>query len=299
MQLTIGIPFYNGEDTLADAIRSVFAQTYQDWELILMDDGSSDGSLDIAMAVKDERVRVISDGRNKKLQVRLNQIVDEAKYELIARLDADDMMAPTKLERQLSFVDDPQAQIVCTGACIIDKDDQPTGRTHAMQFREYKPVDFFRSRTIVHPSLIARTQWFRENRYDPEALRAEDAELWCRAYCEGRLKVEMIRHIYEPLLYYRALGSLNKKNYRASYRLWKELIKKYGLRTLGYWGFAREYARKTLRYNLVKASISLGCNDFVARNRFALVEPDKMNGFMQQAQNEIQQIKATKVPGLD
>ncbi len=74
MQVSIGIPFYNNEQTLVDTIRSVFAQTYQGWELILVDDGSSDRSLEIARSVDDERVRVITDGQNKKLPARLNQI---------------------------------------------------------------------------------------------------------------------------------------------------------------------------------------------------------------------------------
>jgi len=64
MSITIGMPFYNAEKYLADAIRSVFAQTYQDWELILMDDGSTDQSLEIAKSVDDPRVRVFSDGKN-------------------------------------------------------------------------------------------------------------------------------------------------------------------------------------------------------------------------------------------
>jgi glycosyltransferase involved in cell wall biosynthesis len=72
--MTIGIPFYNAEAYLGDAIRSIFAQTYHDWELILVDDGSTDRSLEIARAVRDPRVRVISDGQNRRLPYRLNQI---------------------------------------------------------------------------------------------------------------------------------------------------------------------------------------------------------------------------------
>ena len=67
MKVSIAIPFYNAEKYLRDSIRSVFAQTHQDWELILMDDGSTDGSLAIAKSIKDPRVSVYSDGQNKKL----------------------------------------------------------------------------------------------------------------------------------------------------------------------------------------------------------------------------------------
>ena len=91
MAITIGIPFYNAEAYLADAIRSVFAQTYEDWELILIDDGSTDNSLAIARSVDDPRVRVYSDGKNKKLASRLNELTQLATYEFIARMDADDV----------------------------------------------------------------------------------------------------------------------------------------------------------------------------------------------------------------
>ena len=101
MPITIGIPFYNAEVYLADAIRSIFAQTYQEWELILVDDGSTDSSLEIARSVKDSRVRVIADGVNRRLPYRLNQITAEAKYDLIGRMDADDIISPVRFEKQL------------------------------------------------------------------------------------------------------------------------------------------------------------------------------------------------------
>src|SRR3990172_8588478 len=92
--LTIGISFYNAERTLGDAIRSVFAQNICEWELILIDDGSKDRSLNIAKAIVDPRVRVISDGKRMTLAPRLNQIAALAKAPLLARMDADDFMHP-------------------------------------------------------------------------------------------------------------------------------------------------------------------------------------------------------------
>ena len=104
--ISIGIPFYNAEAYLEDAIKSVLAQTFQEWELILVDDGSSDGSLDIAKKYEqlDSRIRVISDGLNKKLPTRLNEIIKEAKFNLIARMDADDLMDIERLEKQYAFL---------------------------------------------------------------------------------------------------------------------------------------------------------------------------------------------------
>ena len=98
--LTIGLPFYNNEKTLADAIKSVLVQSYTDWELILTDDGSTDTSLSIAneFAKNDKRIIVISDSINKGLSYRLNQIADMTTTRYLARMDADDMMMPRKLK---------------------------------------------------------------------------------------------------------------------------------------------------------------------------------------------------------
>ena len=74
VSVTIGIPFYNARRTLADSVRSVFAQTHADWELLLVDDGSTDGSLDIARSITEARVRSVSDGVHRGLVYRLNQI---------------------------------------------------------------------------------------------------------------------------------------------------------------------------------------------------------------------------------
>ena len=90
--LTVGIPFHNNEKTLLDAIRSIFSQTFQDWELILVDDGSTDDSLKLALSVEDPRVRVLpSDDQNRLLAARLNEITQAARGEFIARMDADDL----------------------------------------------------------------------------------------------------------------------------------------------------------------------------------------------------------------
>jgi len=101
--VSVGIPFLNPGPYLDLAVRSVFAQTYPNWELILVDDGSTDGSYERATAIQDPRVRVLRDGQNKGLPARLNEIVRLAKGELVARMDADDAMHPLRLAKQVGF----------------------------------------------------------------------------------------------------------------------------------------------------------------------------------------------------
>src|SRR5690349_10645893 len=103
--VTVGIPFFNNASSLSDALRSIFAQTFTDWELILADDGSTDESLSIARSVRDPRVMVMSDGGNRGLVFRLNQITSAARGKYIARMDADDLSHPARLQRQVSLLE--------------------------------------------------------------------------------------------------------------------------------------------------------------------------------------------------
>jgi len=128
MRVTIGIPFYNAEQTLADAVRSVFKQTIRDWELLLVDDGSTDGSLAIAQAVQDSRVHVYSDGRRRGLANRLNEITELAGGEYLARMDADDLMHPERLARQMDALLKPApADLVASAVYVLDEQGDPAG----------------------------------------------------------------------------------------------------------------------------------------------------------------------------
>src|SRR5690606_22420882 len=118
----------NPGTAFVDAIRSVFVQTHSNWELILIDDGSTDQSLDLALKIRDSRVRVISDGKHKGLPTRLNEITASASGEYIARMDADDVMHPERLEKQVKFLlSHPSCDVVGTGVFFIDKNGTPVG----------------------------------------------------------------------------------------------------------------------------------------------------------------------------
>lgn len=206
--ISIGIPFYNAQEYLEDAICSVLAQTYKDWELILVDDGSSDDSLSIAnmYATKDPRIRVISDGRNKKLPYRLNQLIEESTGDLIARMDADDIMHPERLEKQLSFLEtNKRYELVSTGLVSIDNDNIVKGYRRVESLHD----NFSNIKTsypIVHPTVMARRSWFDRNKYSEKYPRAEDFELWTRAISNSDFKMAVLPDL---LLYYREEGNLS------------------------------------------------------------------------------------------
>ncbi|MBA7493329.1 hypothetical protein ES702_03887 [subsurface metagenome] len=183
--VSVGIPFLNCEDSLLDSVRSIFAQTYTNWELILVDDGSTDSSPDIARSIDDPRVRFLPpDGRNRRLPARLNQITQTARGEFIARMDADDLCHQERFAKQVQFLrTHPKVDIVGTSSCSLDKQGRPAkklvvGETHEEIFK-----GLFKGGgvSIIHPSIIGKARWFRRWPYDENNIRCEDYELWVRS----------------------------------------------------------------------------------------------------------------------
>ena len=223
--ITIGIPFFNAEEYLEDAICSVLAQTYEHWELILIDDGSSDNSLAIAnmYATKDPRIRVISDGQNKKLPYRLNQIIHEARYDFIARMDADDLMSNDRLEKQIEVLKrNKYIDLVTTSYLTIGKENELTGISLVPNIQMNAKMILSGSANLVHASLLARKSWYKRNLYNEKNLLAEDFELWLVAAKRNDLKYSILE---EPLYWYRVIENVNIKKLLQAYNSQIEVIK--------------------------------------------------------------------------
>jgi len=287
--VTIGIPFYNAEKYLADAIRAVFAQTHQNWELILIDDGSTDTSLEIAKSVKDKRVRVYSDGKNKKLATRLNEIVQLAKYNLVARMDADDLMSPTRLEKQLEILDlYPEIDLVTTGLFSITNDLKLIGaRWHPSTSITFNELLFKKGCGVVHAAILARKSWFIRNPYDIDLEIAQDYDLWLKSSFKNDFPIYLIQ---EPLYYYREEGSTTAKKMLRAYENERVMYRKYA-KGKSVFLILKSYL-KSIVIKFLK-----GTNQFeivVKRRSDQLLERDILNSF----KNELKQIKYTNVKGL-
>ena len=225
--ISIGIPFYNAEAYLEDAIKSVLAQTFQEWELILVDDGSSDGSLDIAKKYEqlDSRVLVISDGLNKKLPTRLNEIIKEAKFDFIARMDADDLMDVERLEKQYAFLSaNPEYDLVTTGMYSIDQSNEVLGK-RLPENRIMQANEILGGLTnLLHASMLAKKEWCLRNPYREDNALAEDYELWLSAAIKNDLKYNVLQ---EPLYYYREVENVKKEKMIKGYNTQIEVINRY------------------------------------------------------------------------
>jgi glycosyltransferase involved in cell wall biosynthesis len=185
--ITIGLPLFNADRTLGEAIRSIRSQTYGHWELLIIDDGSSDRSPEVAIEAQanDSRIRFSRDDRHIGLPGRLNQALGLARGELFARMDADDIAYPRRFERQVRFLRaHPDVDVVGSQMMIFGSDGTAKGvrrcrSTHAEICAH--PQWGFR---VFHPTWTGRTSWFA--RYGYRAGYAEDQDLLLRAYRESR-----------------------------------------------------------------------------------------------------------------
>lgn len=219
MKISIGIPFYNPGNYFKDAIHSVLMQTYRDFELILLDDGSSDNSLTIAKSFDDERIRIISDGKNKGLPARLNQLITLSEGEYILRMDADDLIASRKVAQQVAYLDEhPNINIVSTGICSLTNDYKVMGYREPTQKNNVKltPSETIFGRSdIAHATIMARKSWYLRNKYNEQAKLMEDYQLWIEASIKEDLSVG---YISDPLYFYREESSVSSQKAIIAYK---------------------------------------------------------------------------------
>lgn len=253
--VTIAIPVYNGEAYLRDAIRSVINQTFTEWVLYLIDDGCTDNSLTIMREAeaKDSRIKVLSDGVNRGLIARLNESVAITKTKYYARMDADDIMYVTRLEEQVQLLESrPEIDVVGTSIMTIDNRNRIIGSDLHQGVVE----------RFIHPSIMGRSEWFKNNPYTDWAVRAEDYELWCRTAAHSNFWA-----IGKPLLFYREFGVASYKKTMATLRTILRIAARYKSyhRTL-WWATKLSLLTiaKMCAYTLCAA---VGSNDFIVRHR--------------------------------
>lgn len=180
--VTVLIPAHNAGAFLREAVDSILAQTFTDFECLVIDDGSTDGAVEALRAIPDPRLRIERNPRNLGLIATLNRGLELARAPLLARMDADDVALPQRLERQVGRMScRPRLSLIGTWAQFIDE----TGKSHGIC---RKPVDhgsilkeILHGNTFIHPSVMMRTEVARQlGGYPSEATHAEDYGLWLR-----------------------------------------------------------------------------------------------------------------------
>jgi glycosyltransferase involved in cell wall biosynthesis len=185
--VSIGMPVYNCGRMLDAAVRSILNQTFSEWELLLVDDGSTDETLSVARGYKDPRIRVLSDGSHQGLVARLNQAVGLSRGKYFARMDGDDVSYPERLALQVEYLEGHSEIDLLGGGILVFGSGGGVLGTHANPSSHEdicrRPWAGF---YLAHPTWMGRREWFLKNRYRTEAVRCEDQDLLLRTYEKSR-----------------------------------------------------------------------------------------------------------------
>lgn len=206
MEITVLMSVYNSDQYLAKSINSVLAQTYKEFEFIIIDDGSTDQSIEICkgFAEGDSRILFIENGKNLGLPKSLNKGIKLAKGNYIARQDADDYSAPNRLELQLKYAkENPKADLIGSDCYVVDLNDDVVYQDISFSACTNHRDSLLKHRAIFpHGSaFIKKEKLLQVGLYDTRFYYVQDGELWLRMISENA-----VIHVIEALLYYYRVG---------------------------------------------------------------------------------------------
>lgn len=182
--VTVAMPVYNAGPYLREAVLSIISQTYTHWQLLIVDDGSTDKALDSIKDIRDDRIRIFRDGENKGLATRLNEAIYLAEGEYFARMDQDDISYPARFEKQVAALsDDAALDLACVRAVTISEDGIIVGYLPYQLTHAGITASPWRGFHMPHPTWMGKTAWFKRHLYSADRpYFCEDQELLLRTY---------------------------------------------------------------------------------------------------------------------
>jgi glycosyltransferase involved in cell wall biosynthesis len=183
--ISVAMPVYNAGLFLRPAVLSILSQTYRNWELLIIDDGSTDNCLSSIADIHDSRITLMQDGLNKGLAARLNQAIEMAHGRFLARMDQDDISYPERFERQVDFLQrNCDVDLLAVRVLAISPEGEPIGYLPFCKSHDEivsKPWNGF---YLAHPTWMGRVEWFRK--YGYATYHCEDQGLILRSYETSR-----------------------------------------------------------------------------------------------------------------
>jgi glycosyltransferase involved in cell wall biosynthesis len=178
--VSVLLPCFNSEPFIGEAIESILNQTYSNFELIILDDGSTDNTKSIIQVFKDSRIKLLCEIENKGIVYQLNKGIEHARGEYIARMDADDISFPERFQKQVDFLEDSinfKIDVLGTDAFSIGSSNKPIIHENYLP----KQISFMLNFKcpILHPTVMMRKSLFSNGlRYSGDFKYAEDYALW-------------------------------------------------------------------------------------------------------------------------
>ncbi len=181
------LPVYNGAITLSIAIQSILNQSYQHWELIILDDASQDNSVEVINQFNDKRIRLVLGERNIGLSARLNIAINMANGKYMARMDQDDLSYTDRIKKQVEHLEkNPEVDLLATGLAVFRGNGQILGRLPVKKSHEEICRHPWRGFYLPHPTWMGRIEWFRKYQYKSFANGSEDQHLLFRAFNDSQ-----------------------------------------------------------------------------------------------------------------
>lgn len=197
MKITVIMGIYNCETTLAEAIDALLEQTIPDWQLIMCDDGSVDGTFKVAegYAKAHSNISLIKNDKNQGLAATLNHCLEFVNTQFTARMDGDDVCSPDRFEKQLNFLNENPDYVLVSTAMNLFNENGVFGKVNP----KFKPtkIDFIYGTPHCHAPMMMHTSVLREiGGYDSSLKRAQDYDLWSKLYQAGYLGVNLKEPLY-------------------------------------------------------------------------------------------------------
>lgn len=206
--ISVLMPLYNAERYLKAAIESILQQTYHNFELLLINDGSNDESEKIIKSFQDKRIVYIKNENNLGLIASLNKGIKIAKGNYLARMDADDIAIKERFEKQINeFVANPQTVVVGTNYFLLNKNKKSYKKYNSES--DYLKANLLFSTCFCHPTVMINRLLLSELSYDSRFKHAEDYHLWTQLVGKGRFT-----NLQVGLLIYRHNSNQVSNTYR-------------------------------------------------------------------------------------
>ena len=227
--ISVIMGFYNSETTLSRAIDSIIAQTYDNWELIMCDDGSTDSSYQIAESYKNrfpEKIKLLRNEKNMHLAHALNRCIEVAQGEYIARMDADDESLPERFEKQVFYLEANPEYILCGTSIIcvnemIDRKIASKVRLIPDKYTLYKHTPFNHATILCRCSMFEKLSGYTESK---TTVRCEDKELWYRFFAADLKGYNLQESLYKVYL---NEGSIYRRTIRSRWNIFLTNIRGY------------------------------------------------------------------------
>lgn len=227
--VSIVMPAYNCEKYVVEAINSVLAQTYKNWELLVLDDGSKDNTLQIIeeFSQKDSRIKALPNGKNMGVSATRNRGVELASGDWIAFLDSDDMWEPVKLEVQFEIVEKKAAEFLFTGSSYINEEGEPfKGILQVPEKLTYKKL---RNQNVIScSSVLVKKKYFENIKMEKDDMH-EDYAVWLRILKKGGEAYG----VNEPLLIYRISKNSKSGNKIKTVKMTYKVFRFVGINPIG------------------------------------------------------------------